>query len=205
MKWYQNNLHKGFSLVEVIIVSTLYTILMLVISYTIMQLYQQNAYTFAQSHEIDLGRRGVMTWMTDARNMSLGADGSYALATLNPYEIAFYADIDKDSSVEYVRYVLEGTTLYKYIHKASGFPAAYNRSTPTETHILSEYVQNQLQATPIFTYYGGDGLPLASPNAMVTDARYVHMMIIVNVDPLRSPGEFKLQGSITPRNLKDNL
>jgi len=76
---------------------------------------------------------------------------------------------------------------------------------PDSVEILSEYIQNGLQNVPIFNYYDSAGVELVSPATMISDVRYITMHIIVNIDPLRSPGEFMLQGSAAPRNLKDNL
>jgi hypothetical protein len=70
---------------------------------------------------------------------------------------------------------------------------------------MSEYVQNGNQDRVIFQYYNSNGVLIASPQAMISDITYITMNIIVNIDPVRSPGEFMLQGSAAPRNLKTNL
>ncbi len=198
-------LQKGFTLAEVVVVATINTVLMLAVSLTVMYIYQQNSYTFSQSQEIDHARRGLLTWEQDARSMSTGADGSYAVEKAQSSSFEFYTNIDHDKDIEFVRYVVDDHTLYRYIYKATGLPVKYERATPTSIEILSEYVQNIDLGVPLFTYYGGNGAELLSPEAMITDIRYVDMEIVINVDPLRSPDGYTLKGSVTPRNLKDNL
>lgn len=196
----------GFTLVEMLVVIGISTVLMLVITDSITRLYKNNSYQFAQANEIDSARLGLQTWVKDAREMTYGANGAFPVAILGNNQIGFYSDVNQDVSVEYVEYVLNGITLEKHIFKPIGYPAVYNTSgTPDSVETLSQFVQNELQGIPIFSYYDSSGALLTSPATMITDVRYITMHIIVNIDPLRSPGEFMLQGSAAPRNLKDNL
>jgi len=198
--------HKaGFTLIETIVIISLSTILMLVITYAIFQMYQFNAYTFAQANEIESARRGVGIWVRDTREMTFGDNGSYPIAIAEPYRLSFYGDVDRDQYVEYVEHVLLGTTMYKYSTNPTGHPPTYSPNNPDITFTLSEHVQNFEQGVPMFRYYNNSGTEILNPQAMITDIRYIEMNIIVNIDPIRSPGEFMLKGSATPRNLKDNL
>lgn len=163
--------------------------------------YKTNAYTLAQSYEVNSARRGLELIVRDIREMTYGDDGTYPLAEMGTSTIAFYSDIDRDNSVEYVRYVLSGTTLFKYVYNATGTPLAYPTTTPSETYTVSEYVRNVSQATSTFRYYIDGGL-LAGGTTTVTDIRFVEGVIIINVDPIRTPGEFTLRASAAPRNLK---
>jgi prepilin-type N-terminal cleavage/methylation domain-containing protein len=195
----------GFTLVEMIVVIAINSILMLVIISTVVSLYQTNAYAIAQANEIDAARRGIAVWTRDAREMTLAATGAFPAAVLENNRMGFYSDIDKDNLVEYVEYTLSTTTFRKRSFNPVGYPPVYSTTTPDSTEVLSEYVQNIPQATPVFTYYDSNGVVLASPSAMIADVRYITIKLIVNIDPIRSPGEFMLQSSAAPRNLKDNL
>lgn len=199
------NTHKGFTLVETVTVVSIYTLLLLVISTSIFNLYQYNGYTIAQSYEVDNARRGLQTWLSDAREMVYADDGTFPIAVTEPNRIGFYSDVDKDFSTEYTEYKLATTTLYKYTYEATGTPPVYNLVTPTRTEILSEYVQNRVNGTSTFMYFNTNGTQLTGTSSMLTDIRYIEAHIIVNIDPLREPGEFMLRGGVTPRNLKDNL
>ena len=197
--------HQGFTLVEMVMVIAINTILMLVITESIVSLYKNHGYTYAQSNEIDAARRSVSDWMRDAREMSPAANGAFPIVTVEAERFGFYSDIDNDSGVEYVEFELVGTNLYRYTYNPIGNPVTYNTATPDESVLLSEYVQNISQGQITFQYYDGMGALLASPAAMISDIRYIEMRVIVNIDPLRSPEEFMLKGSVAPRNLKDNL
>lgn len=196
---------RGFTLVEVIMVVALNAILMLVITSTITQLYKNHGYTFEQSNEIEVARRGLGTWVRDAREMTTGANGAFALVLAGTSTIGFYSDIDKDNNIEYVEYRLgTSTTLRKFTYNPTA-SSTYSTTTPTTVEVMSEYVQNGNQNVAIFRYYDSNGAVVASPQAMISDITYITMNIIVNIDPIRSPGEFMLQGSSAPRNLKTNL
>jgi prepilin-type N-terminal cleavage/methylation domain-containing protein len=198
-------LEKGFTLVETIVAISLYAVMMVIVTFFAQNLYQTYGYGFAQANEVDTARRGVLVWVRDAREMTFAADGAFPLVVVEPYRLGFYSDIDRDNFVEYVEYVLSSTTLRKLTYNPSGNPLAYSTTTPDQTEILSEFVQNRSQSQNMFTYSNASGTVLTNAPAMIGDIRYIDMRIIVNIDPIRSPGEFLLRGSAAPRNLRDTL
>src|SRR5690606_13358048 len=111
------------------------------------------------------------------------------------HRIGFYSDIDKDYSAEYVEYELATTTLYKRTYNPTGNPPVYDLSEPDEVNILSEYVQNVVNGSSTFSYFDTHNNELGT-GALLTDVRYIGIQLIVNIDPLRSPGEFMLRSSI---------
>ncbi|MBY0310242.1 prepilin-type N-terminal cleavage/methylation domain-containing protein [Patescibacteria group bacterium] len=193
----------GMTLVEVIVVIAIYAVLMISVTSTVSFLYQTNSYAVAQAQEVDTARRGLTTWTKDAREMIPSAEGTWPVAIMEPNRIGFYSDVDKDSVIEYVVYSLASTTLYKYTYEPSA-TSSYSTSTPSRTFIISEFVQNLVQATSTFRYFNAAGVAVA-PTGLLTDVRYIQVHLIVNIDPIRSPGEFVLRSSAAPRNLKDNL
>ncbi len=195
---------KGMTLMEVVVAIGIFTVLSLAITTSITSLYQNNAYTFAQADEIDNARRGMTQWQRDAKEMTIAEDGTYPIAVIEEHHLGYYSDTDQDDSVEYVEYILGTTTLTKNTYDSTGSPPTYNLSSPDDTYVMSEYVQNIIQSTSTFFYYDELGNQLSSTSPYI-DVRYVRAQIIVNIDPARSPGEFMLRSSITPRNLKDNL
>jgi hypothetical protein len=192
------------TLVELIVIISIYTILMLAITGSINNLYQLNSYTIAQTGEIDNARRGITQWNRDVKEMTIGEDGNYPVAVIEGHRFGYYSDTDQDTSVEYVEYILASTTLTKFTYDPSGSPATYDLSTPDSTTILSLFVQNINQGIPTFEYYDNASNQLASTSPII-DVRYIKAQLIVNIDPIRSPGEFMLRSSLAPRNLKDNL
>lgn len=195
----------GMTLLEVVIVLSIYMLLMGAISASVISIYQTNGYTIAQSYEIDHARRGLQNFIKDAREMTYADDGTFPIAVMESNRFGFYSDVDRDDSVEYTVYQLATTTITKYVYAASGTPPVYNMVTPASTEVLSEYVQNISQGVHTFRYYDTDGVEVTGAGALLTDVRYIEARIIVNIDPNRSPGEFLLHTGVAPRNLKDNL
>ena len=192
---------KGFTLVEMLVVISLFSLIMLAMTSSIASLYRTNARAFAQSYEVFHARHGIEAATRDIREMTFGDDGTYPLVAMSSTSISFFSDIDRDNSVEFVKYVLSTTTLYRYVYHATGTPVIYSSTTPDATYTISEYVQNNLQSTSTFRYFVDGGKP-AVATSTVTDIRYISLDVIVNVDPNRDPGEYTLHSSISPRNLK---
>ena len=193
----------GFTLVETLVALGIFTLVMLALTQNIHTFYRHNAYAIAQASQVDLARRGMDTVIRDIREMTFADDGTFPLEIMSPHKIGFYSDIDRDNSVEYVEYELATTTTFtKRVYGATGNPPVYS-TTPESTTILSDYVQNINQATSTFFYYDTTG-NLATATSTVTDIVYVGAQIIVNVDPVRDPGQFMLRSSAALRNLKEN-
>lgn len=194
----------GFTLVETIVVLALYTIIMLAVTTGIHNMYRYNAYTFAQAYQVQNARIGMQSLIRDIREMTYADDGSFPLVTMEDNKIAFYSDIDRDDSVEYVEYELTDTILTKSVFNATGSPPVYDTGSPDEFYTMSRYVQNLNQGTSTFSYYDNNGIAIASSTNLI-DVRYIKAQIIVNIDPIRDPGEYMLRSSAALRNLKDNL
>ena len=195
----------AFTLVETIVVVALFSILSLAIANSIHALYRYNAYTFAQAYQVQNARTGVQALVRDMREMTFADNGAFPLVQMDTHQIAFYSDIDRDDSVEYVEYeLISASTLEKRIYNATGSPPVYDTVTPDQTFTLSEYVQNYLQDLDTFTYYDGNGEVLASSSDL-TNVRYIEARLIINIDPTRDPGEYMLRSSAALRNVKENL
>ncbi len=195
----------GMSLIEVVMVISIFTVLSLAITLSIADFYKYNSYTIEQSDEVENARRGVTKWAQDSKELTGGEDGSYPIAIMQDHVFGYYSDTDLDNSVEYVEYRLASTTLRKYIYNATGTPPVYNKTTPDTIETLSLYVQNINQGTSTFSYFDTNGSRLSTTTALVRNVRYIQAQFIVNIDPNRFPGEFMLRSSVAPRNLKDNL
>lgn len=195
---------QGFSLAETIIVTSLFVLILMALTGTISMLYRTNGYAIAQAYEVAHARHGIEASIRDIREMTFGDDGAYPLVEMASSSIGFYSDIDRDNSVEYVRFVLSTTTLYKYVYNATGTTPTYSLAAPDEQYIISEYVQNLAQATSTFLYFLDNNIP-ATATSTVSDVRYIKVNVIVNVDPNRNPGMYALRSSAAPRNLKINF
>lgn len=196
-------LSRGITLVETMVAISLFTLLMLAVTGIITHLYKINAYTLEQAYEVNHARRGIELAVRDMREMTYADNGAYPLVEMGTSTVGFYSDIDRDNSVEFVRYRLSTTTLYKYVYNATGTPLTYGTS-PDQSYTVSEYVQNNKQATSTFRYFLENGIP-ATATSTVTDIRYIELMVVINIDPNRSPGQFTLRSSAAPRNLKTSF
>ena len=61
-------------------------------------------------------------------------------------------------------------------------------------------MQNELEATTLFRYYDEDGVEVLD-NIGIADVRYIVVDLVINVDPVRNPGEFTLRSSAALRNI----
>lgn len=201
------NFNKGMTLVEVIVSVVIMTLVMLVVTTLMTDIYKLNGYTIAQAYQVDHARRGMDLLIRDIREMTFADDGAFPITIWEEHKVGFYSDIDRDESVEYIEYELVGTsstTLEKRVYNATGTPPSYSTTTPDETFTLSEYVQNSLFGSSTFVYYNQNG-SVASSTTPITDIRYIEAQIIVNIDPVRDPGQYMLRSSAALRNLKENL
>lgn len=192
---------RGFSFVETLVVVAITVLVSGALLGGIASFYRFDGYVIAQAYQVSYARQGVEQMVRDLREMTYADDGTFPLVTMGTTSISFYSDIDRDDSVELVRYSLSSTTLYKYIYAASGSPPVYSTTTPESTSTLSEYVQNKLLGTSIFTYYDENGAT-STASSTLTDIRYVKVNIVINIDPLRDPGQYMLETSASLRNLK---
>jgi type II secretory pathway pseudopilin PulG len=194
----------GMTLVETVVAISIYVVLMLAVFSSITSLYKTNAYALEQSNEVNSARRGITEWNRDVKEMTTAEDGTWPLAIIEPHRIGYYSDTDRDDSVEYVVYELTDTNLTKSIYNPSGNPLSYDLTTPDKVETLSTFVQNINQATSTFFYFDNSGVELTAASPIL-EVRYIRAQLIVNIDPVRNPGEFMLRSSLAPRNLKDNL
>lgn len=178
----------------------------LLISFVI-YVYRSYGYNFEQIAAINEARKGIETMVREIREAQYGEDGSYPLEEAGNSQFIFYSDVDKDASVERVRYFLDGTDFKKGVVEPSGDPPQYILEDEV-VKILSIYVRNE--STPIFAYYNGDW-PLDIINnplptlTRLTDTKLMHVYLKINADPNRPPDNFELESDVQIRNLKTNL
>lgn len=194
---------RGYSLVEMLVVMGMTSVVMGAIIVSIQYFYRSNTNTLEQSLQIESARKGVAFAVRDLRELTYGDDGSYPILSFSTSSISFYSDVDRDASTERVRYFLEGSVFKKGVTNATGSPPVYNPSDE-QVSILSEYVRNAAQNTPLFRYYNASSTEITS-FATTTAISFISLTLIINVDPDRLPGEFTLRSSATLRNLKTNL
>ncbi len=197
-----NRSQDGMTLVETLVTIALLTVLMAAVMFSIMLLYKYNAYAFAQAFQLQNARNGVEHLVRDMREMIYSDTGAFPLQVMEPHKVGFYSDIDRDNSVEYVEYELVATTttLEKRIYNATGTPVAYDLSSPDTVQIMSEYVQNYDNSQTTFMYLDENGDEIIGLHPL--DVRAIVSQVIINIDPIRDPGQYMLRSSATLRNIK---
>ena len=194
----------GYSLIEAIIVVSLFSLATLAIMGTILFLYRTNANSIEQAYALQNARKGVEVMVRDIREATYGDEGSYPVVAMSTSSFTFFSDTDKDDSVERIRYFLQGSNLYRGVVQATGTPAIYATSSE-EVLIVSEDVRNIDQDADTFVFYNASGTQVTNFTSELLDTRFVIVTLIVNINPTRLPEEFTLRSSAMMRNLKDNL
>ena len=190
--------HKGFTLVETVVVIGILAVVGMALTGMIAYVYQTNAFIFQETSATDSARRGVQFALENIREATYGADGSYPLSTAATSTIAFYADVDNDGVVEKVRYYLTNGTLYRGVTDPAGAPPSYSGQAEAAT-IVASYVRNDA-STPIFHYYDDTGAELTTP-ADVSKVASVSAVVGVDVDPRKAPLTYTLIGTATIRSV----
>lgn len=192
---------------EVIVAVAIFLVSVLILGDFIRQAFDSNRFTLELSDAINFAKKGIDTMEKELREASYADNGDYPLASSTSQSIIFYSDIDTDEMSERVRYFLEGTELKKGVINPTGNPAQYLSGSEVVTTI-SQYIRNGTD--PIFYYYNGDypadtvNNPLPNP-VNVNRVKLIRMILNVNIDPIKAPGDFNLEIFVQPRNLKNNL
>jgi len=130
------------------------------------------------------------------------------LATTTAYELALYANIDRDSFRERVRFFADtvSNTLRMGVIKPSGNPLTYNSANEIITVIAQSVVNDDLNR-PIFTYfddrYTGTQAPLSQP-VSTTQVAVIRVQLELERNPTASPVPLRVETTVHVRNLKRN-
>ena len=192
--------HKGFTLMETVMVIAFLAGVGIALSYSIYTFYRQNSYVFESVSALDKARFSVNAALKSLREASFGEDGAYPIAAAGTSTITFHAEVDGDYPVEKVKIWKVGTTLYRVVQNSGSNPPTYTGQAYS-TSTLATNIYNST-STPIFRYYRGDGTEVLAPfdlNAIAS----VSVRADVDINPQRAPEIFSLFGTVTIRNLKN--
>ncbi|KKQ95809.1 MAG: hypothetical protein UV74_C0013G0414 [Candidatus Woesebacteria bacterium GW2011_GWB1_43_14] len=190
---------KGYTIIEVLIASSLMIVLGLGIVGLQRILAVSQVETFENFLSIDQSNIALTLFEKELRTASYSDSGAYPIELADNYEIIFYSDIDHDGQAEKVRYYVSGTSFYKEIINPEGNPVTYPQAQAI-TYVITEGLINP--GTPVFTYYNEDwpmdttNNPLPIP-ATASEVRMVSANI--NLE------KFSLNANVHIRTVKDNL
>jgi type II secretory pathway pseudopilin PulG len=189
---------RGFTLIETVIVISLTVIVGAALMGAVEFFYRTNDYVIQENAAVQNARLGISAAMQTLREASYGDDGSYPIANAATSTITFYANIQGGTSVQRIRYYLQGLTLYRGVTTAVGNPPSYSGQPEVITTVATN-VRNTA-AIPLYQYYDSSGTLLAAPVTLSSIASVVTTLKI-DVDPNRSPAPYTLIGSAMLRNL----
>jgi len=192
----------SFTLIETVAVIAITALVFAAVSWAIVSFYRASGYIIHQAYAVGGARKGIEVMTREIREASYSDTGAYPIVGADSSEFVFYSDIDRDSSIERVRYFLDGSDFKRGVIKASGDPLAYDPANESVS-VLSEYVRNAPNQ-PVFTFYDSSGNKLADP-VNAADITLVGIRLIVNAEEGRAPEEFTLRSTAQIRNLKTNL
>ncbi len=197
----------GLTLIETLVALAIFSLAGLIIFYFFIQSLKTQNYSIEQATAIGEAQRGIETMVKELRETMPADTGAYPIESADQQQLIFYADCDRDSVVEKIRYYLAGSNFVKGITEPTGIPLVYLPQNETNT-IISRYVRNE--AIAIFSYFNenwpGDNInnPLATP-ADVDTIKLIHVYLKINVYPERVPMDFDLESDVNLRNMKTNF
>lgn len=197
---------QGFTLIEVLLVNAIVAIVL--ISITVIWQMIVNNYNFSMSQfqlteDVNLAVRQLETELRQAEEAMQGA---YPLSVMDDYQIAFYADIDNNSTIEKIRYWVDSGKLQRGVIEPTGNPPTYQASTEKVRMIAT----NVITTSPLFTYYNDAWPQDVINNPLSVPLRPLHTRLVKITIPIQLQSD-QLQAShsaeaiVQIRNLKSNL
>ncbi len=185
----------GFTLLEVLIVASIFVILGLAIANFGRDIFWQN-YTVSRSLVAEgEAKMALARLVSELRRAQPASTGAYPLEVVASTEIIFYSDIDNDGLRERIHYWLNGGALKRGITRPTGQPYVYNPDNESVGVAVNEVLNT---TEPVFTYYDEsyDGTASGTPLSFPVD---VYSVRLVKID------FGNLSSQVMLRNLKDNL
>ena len=202
-KWQGNTPRRGMTFIEVLVTLAIFTVLIVTINSLLVSFYRYNAYGIEQAAAIDSARRGIEPTINYIREATYSDEGAYPIESIASNVFVFYSDIDDDKNIEKVRLFLDGNMFKMGVIDSAGDPPSY-KDQPETVYILAKNVRNEELGQGVFSYYDSYGNIITSTTDLLR-VRFVKMIIVVNVNPQRSPDKFALTASASLRNLETRL
>lgn len=195
------------TVVEMLVAIGIFILLMGAIVEFIVSIYSSNNSISGSFYTIENAQTILKTMAKELRMMSRAANGAYPLAEASSSNVAFYADVNGDGTVEEIKYFLASGNMNRGVINPSGAPVSYSTSSEIDQVIIPNVATSSM---PIFQYYDEnyDGetatSSLADPVSLGA-VRLVRINITLNppVGSKSLPKSYTTQ--VMLRNLKDNL
>ena len=197
---------KGFTLVEILVVTLIFTIIVIAMTEFERDIFYLNTVQSGSLSSATDAQSILNIMVKEIRAAAQGADGSYPIVTDGTSTLTFFSDIYQNGVKEKVTYFLSSTTLEKAVFVPTGAPLAYPTATTT-TAILVSNVRNAT-STNIFDYfdtnYTGTSSPLVQP-VNISAIRLIRITLVLDTYTNRPLTPVTYTSQVSIRNLKNNL
>ena len=196
--------NRGFTLIEAIVALGIFALLVGSIVAILLFSWKAKSVVWEQLETQNEGRKVVQDFINEIRTAAASSVGAYPIATAQSQQIIFYADPDKDSLRERIRYYLDGRTLIKGVTKPTSSPPTYDLSDEVVMEIMHDVANG---TSSVFSYYddnyAGSGLPKSYP-VNVTNVRMVGISLKMDENPQITPAPFYIESKAMLRSYKNN-
>lgn len=202
-----NPLQKGFTIIEIVVAISIFSIVSIGLMYLVGVVFTQATKSGNTIADADQTRRLSNNIMQELRNAVTGSNGAYPLSIASDQQLQFYSNVDGGTDIERVRYYLSGGKLYRGIVKQSGSPANYNGTEVSR--VVQDNVANN-GSTPLFYYYDenfDDNVDTALTQPVnVAVVTYIKLNIeVLKKNGLSSSAKYTVNAGAALRSLKTNL
>ena len=196
----------GMTLIETLIVTALFTMLLVVILNFINAGIKLNGRALGSIANQRVARSALDKMNREIREAATGANNEYPLVTCGSLEITFFSDYDLDDVKERVRYFVQDQKLMRGIIEPTGSPLTYVADNEVVKTAFGDILNDSSYV--LFKYYNssyaGTGSSLGSP-VSCSVVRLVEIAFKVDTVIEMQPGAFYLTSKVQLRNLKSNL
>jgi type II secretory pathway pseudopilin PulG len=187
------------TMIEAVIWLSITSMLLLAIVQSVQYFYRTNTYAVEQGAAITSAQRGIESMIKTMREAAYSSNGAWPIIEMATTSITFYADVDEDPFIERIRFSVEGNSLMRGVIDPTGDPPLY--TDPEQLSSVSDFVRNNEQNVPLFTYYDVNG-SVMTDLSKIAEVRFIAATVVVNINPNRLPNQFTLRSTAALRNLK---
>lgn len=199
------NKNRGMTLSEVLVTLSIFILIIAVVAAFEVNVFSYGRFASDSLQTVQDSQIILKNIARELRNVSVGDDGSYPIASVSTSTLVVYSDYDDNGNREKIRYSLINNTIYRAVSVSSGNPPMYSGQESTSTIVSN--IRNS-SSTPVFEYfdqnYDGNGNPMSYP-VNIPAIRLIRINLTLDIDPNRSPLPKTYSTSVTLRNLKSNL
>ncbi len=194
-------IEQGTTMIEAIVVSVVFGIIAISISAFVVNFYRTYGHTINQVQTVIQAEKAIATMIREIREATTAQDGAYILYNTTDREFAFFSDIDRDDSVELVRYYVEDSKFKREITEPlDTFPPDYSNGQKT----TSVEAISIINSPSIFKYYNASGTEIFTTPIRRKDTEMMQVIMIINTNP-NMIDDYELNSNVQLRNLKSNI